>query len=53
MTRVLNGQSWQSDYDSEQVLAKMSPQEYLKMSINNFIFFLLFFHLSVKLKKNT
>ena len=43
-TRVMNKQSWLSDYDSEQVLAKMSPEEYLKMSI-------IFFYFSVKSKE--
>ena len=33
-------QSWLSDYDSEQVLGKMSPEEYIKMSliISSFVF---------------
>ena len=43
-TGVLNRQSWLPDYDSEQVLAKMSPEEYLNMSliILSFSFFFFF-----------
>ena len=52
-----NRQSWLSNHNSEQVLAKMSPEEHLKISLImssfffNFSVFFLYIYFSVKSKK--